>query len=679
MQSTSPDTLLFCPTMTSYVEALRVDQSGYVAGHHPLTAELRLPSKPPSKMTWRLPESWIPYCPSTDLLGQCYEQQSADPGLLQQAAQGPTLALKEWSMKIEQAVDMAIRAEHHQHPERQPYSALPKKQRDVVNCLNSLRSLNNEPSRKLGNGHYNPELNTGPLRLRQQIRQLRRVQSLKQRVGKLATLVPIWPDTLRQPAEEWNAVIQAAGYPGGFLRWTSHRPELQHISRHFPDYEALHDIEQLLRYDIKQLEIATLHQQKQLTQYRRWFDKKHGHHKQSYQAIREPGHGCLTTLQTEHSTLAYDIQDNRTGLLQMQLQDDLPLRPDLPLFLDNRQVQLISYHHPAIEVMAMDVEEPFSATANRTQKCDTAEPNLVGRALANYWNRYWQRDTPQEQQDESFWSSFQQILDTLPEQAECQFDLWQLDLWKDAIHSLKSHTARGICGFYADELKQIAKVDFILTDFITICRNVVSFPSWFMLCKVSPVAKAYDSQRPNQIRPITVLALLYRVWGKAMSRGVIRHWSSTFLPGRSAESYLYHLQFQLRCIHGNLTSASLGGLDLVKAFNQLPRMPGYMAMKKLGIPDQILQVWFNSLQFVQRYWSIDGHLVPSGMSTTGVPEGDALSVISMLSINRLWGHHGMQKAFNLVHSQTIGPTHLPRQVFMLVQYIERLTSQKAYG
>lgn len=39
---------------------------------------------------------------------------------------------------------------------------------------------------------------------------------------------------------------------------------------------------------------------------------------------------------------------------------------------------------------------------------------------------------------------------------------------------------------------------------------------------------------------------------------------------------------------------------------------------------------------MQRHWQVHGQLHPVELATTGVPEGDSLSVTAMLAINQLW-------------------------------------------
>lgn len=74
-------------------------------------------------------------------------------------------------------------------------------------------------------------------------------------------------------------------------------------------------------------------------------------------------------------------------------------------------------------------------------------------------------------------------------------------------------------------------------------------------------------------------------------------------------------------------------LDLVKAFNLLPRRVLYHLLVHHGAPPASVQFWFRSLTRLTRRLQVRGHVGPSMTMTTGVPEGDSLSVCAMLVVS----------------------------------------------
>ena len=82
----------------------------------------------------------------------------------------------------------------------------------------------------------------------------------------------------------------------------------------------------------------------------------------------------------------------------------------------------------------------------------------------------------------------------------------------------------------------------------------------------------------------------------------------------------------------------LGGLilDLTKAFNQFPRHYTKAVLEQMGVPQNFLNQWMYSLGNVLRHFDHRGWISEGKSSTTGVAEGDAASILAMLSIAMLW-------------------------------------------
>lgn len=74
-------------------------------------------------------------------------------------------------------------------------------------------------------------------------------------------------------------------------------------------------------------------------------------------------------------------------------------------------------------------------------------------------------------------------------------------------------------------------------------------------------------------------------------------------------------------------------LDLIKAFNLLPRRVIYHLLVHHGAPPASVQFWFINLRRVTRRLQIRNAVGPAMTMTTGVPEGDSLSVCAMLVVS----------------------------------------------
>ena len=161
-----------------------------------------------------------------------------------------------------------------------------------------------------------------------------------------------------------------------------------------------------------------------------------------------------------------------------------------------------------------------------------------------------------------------------------------------------------------------------------------------------PLLKKPDDFQPSNTRPITILSLLYRLWGRVVTQVILQEWNTFFpksitgfLPGRSAVIPMYQLQVMIERSHLDVTQTWSGlTLDIKKCFNCLPVPPVAGLLERLGVPPEVISFWAANHANLDRCWQIANQLFPTGPQNTGVPEGDSLSVIIMLAFNYIWTH-----------------------------------------
>ena len=73
-------------------------------------------------------------------------------------------------------------------------------------------------------------------------------------------------------------------------------------------------------------------------------------------------------------------------------------------------------------------------------------------------------------------------------------------------------------------------------------------------------------------------------------------------------------------------------LDLIKAFNVVCRAFLRALMLRLGFPPGVINAWFASMKGLCRQALVAGAVHGSAVSTTGIPEGDPLSILGMFSL-----------------------------------------------
>ena len=165
------------------------------------------------------------------------------------------------------------------------------------------------------------------------------------------------------------------------------------------------------------------------------------------------------------------------------------------------------------------------------------------------------------------------------------------------------------------------------------------WPSFLMQARVSIIPKRAQASHAARGRPITVLALLYRCWGRVAVRQVLGQWMSRLppsvsgcLPGRDAQSTAYTLQHLVECTLESGSSHTGFCMDLSKCFNLIPRCPATAILVQLGLPIELVNTWLQSVAKVRRLFQVKSSLSVPLPCTTGAPEGDAFSICIMLGI-----------------------------------------------
>ena len=206
------------------------------------------------------------------------------------------------------------------------------------------------------------------------------------------------------------------------------------------------------------------------------------------------------------------------------------------------------------------------------------------------------------------------------------------------IAKLPPAKAVGPCGWSNDESRCLPKV--CVMDLVWIFKKValVGFSNNMMKAKTILLSQIPTPLSMRHARPITILSCLHRLFGKFVFRIVADIWKNFLpfpisggLPGRGVKELAFT---QKRMIEDAINSV-LGGfsLDLIKAFNTFARYPLACIMRMLGIPWTILRSWLSSLDKLVRYPFIEGQIGSGIPSTTGVPEGCSISVLSMLALS----------------------------------------------
>eukprot|EP00438_Fugacium_kawagutii_P013864 Skav228404 [mRNA] locus=scaffold3824:94096:106675:- [translate_table: standard] len=240
---TWPDQAFIHKHLLPHLQAVTVEDTHVFHDHKPILLDFHLPGEGPFVQSWTLPASWLPFEPSATMM----EASFAAKWKASDAPTTLTEALRTWTQACEHSVQTTVQKQHNADPVAHPQARLPKR------CIGrtGARTLTKKPIvpgiRRACQGQYNPPLETSGIRYRQQVKQLRRLQSFHHRYAKLQYVT--WTDHQNQQlAQEWEAIVQAQGFPPTFPRWCLNHIDIGFFPLDFPDENFLQHLVDIIRH-----------------------------------------------------------------------------------------------------------------------------------------------------------------------------------------------------------------------------------------------------------------------------------------------------------------------------------------------------------------------------------------------------------------------------------------------
>ena len=277
-----------------------------------------------------------------------------------------------------------------------------------------------------------------------------------------------------------------------------------------------------------------------------------------------------------------------------------------------------------------------------TQQRSTSDPAQMHLLVDKAWSPMWSRDDPNDTHEQ--WPDCVEIITSLADCESCPYQSFDLDMWKKYLKGINMKSSRGACGFSSRDLTLFppSLLEWLFRIF-RCAEEGCGWPQRLTQARVIMLSKPNsDNYDALSVRPITVLSRLYRQWSRCRSIQVLKHLGSQLPPeiggiasNVSADLLVAWIADQIdEGLHSNTSFAGVV-VDLTKAFNMLPRIPLSMLAAKLGLPQEYAFAHNAMLHDLVRFVDLGGHIGHGIPSTTGVPEGCAMSVVSMLLITIL--------------------------------------------
>ncbi len=271
-----------------------------------------------------------------------------------------------------------------------------------------------------------------------------------------------------------------------------------------------------------------------------------------------------------------------------------------------------------------------------TQKQFALTPNEISDQFRKFWQPYWIRESSIEQ-----WDDFVEELESIPlPRYDLQVILDDPAIWHATIKSLKNGKAFGVCGWRHEELKLLpyAAIEHLVMAFKVIFQKGLS--ANMMKARTVLLAKIPEPLGMQHTRPITILSTIVRLVSKICANQLLSQLGQVLpvqisggLPHRGSKDLSLQQQFAIEKALTNTTGMGGYTMDLVKAFNLIPRWPLKQLFLRIGIPEIVISFWFGNLSKLTRYPQIGVALGSPMESTCGIPEGDSLSVLGMIVLS----------------------------------------------
>eukprot|EP00971_Amphidinium_carterae_P349640 6491120-Amphidinium_carterae.1 len=267
------------------------------------------------------------------------------------------------------------------------------------------------------------------------------------------------------------------------------------------------------------------------------------------------------------------------------------------------------------------------------------DPRDVDAALWARWNTWWRRDFARQPVPK-----LDSWLDRLPVPSPCPpLDL-TVNAFRSSLKKMKPSTAVYADGWRPMEMLMLPD-DFIqlFCVLFTNWETKGTFPRLLQGCTITMIPKPEVMQpKLSDFRPISVYSVAWRAASSSRA-AVLLAWLASFAPEglrgglrdhEVAENFLsIALQLEQADLDGQVLSG--GTADLEKMFDAIPRAAVMEICRRWGVPGPFLRSWMAWLDGTERRLKLGQTLGEAHLTTTGFPQGCALSVFASLTLTVL--------------------------------------------
>eukprot|EP00435_Cladocopium_sp_Y103_P023529 s1438_g5.t1 len=486
-------------------------------------------------------------------------------------------------------------------------------------------------------GEFTPCLCQPSLTIRYQTKQVRRLQSLESQLNASVRNGRDCPND--SCCQLWQSVLHARGFHPTFTDFVLKVFGI-FVPLQCPGVEYVHYLVMVLKTHLQQEISETAKQLRFQRECRVLKDVQNGG-PNAYRSVRDPSAPPFNAIERELQFPVVPQRWPKDGRQSLKLREPCTeLDSQFPVYFQDQECFVQNIDGLRVQLdRKVKLKDP--SQMKLVQKQVIADRQAMQKATGEAWSMLWQRD-PKDDCPENWPEAFS-FLQNMPAFPAMEFQPLQCSEWKRHAASVSKRSARGCCAYTPHEL--LVMPDTILQWLLQILQAIehgrFSWPKALMTARVVMLGKS--SERPTsplQTRPITITSRIYRNWARYRSMQIIEHVKPLLAPqvagaisGVSADLMAASLLLEVeKAVLSNHPRIGIT-IDLVKCFNAIPRQPVLAAMAKLGVPWQIIRALDSMFKQMHRLLELSGEVGDEWFSTTGVPEGCAMSIISMLSLS----------------------------------------------
>ena len=488
------------------------------------------------------------------------------------------------------------------------------------------------------NGDFNPIMSQTTCSLRYHTKQLRRIMSLKNQIKALNKNFS--GKAKIQCLELWNCIITAHGFRHGFAAWICRHVQCE-VPLSLPDetfVEALYEkFQEFHNKNLREHYLANCSKAKLDLE----IDIQKGGSR-CFNDVKDLPTPPLDAIHWTEECEVARVAWKKEGKTCIPVKQEPKFDKENPIVFQGQKRFVVSMTSHRV-ILDSPVTLKNSHDLKIRQEKSSARPTDMHEQLEKFWASLWQRDKlpGDDKFVEGQWEDANNFLTCLSDCPTCPFQPLTRELWMASLKGVKKKSARGADGFSTRDFALIT--DQLLDWLLEILKSIEDGNSWpeqWSVSKVTVLGKGKMPKSPLDIRPITILPKVYRLWSRLRSLEVLRHLKK-LMPaevaatagGISADQIAAYTSALIEQKRNSWQDICGLIIDLIKCYNTIPWEPCKGMLTHLVIPEKYQIPFFAFLQDLKRAFQIHGHCGELITCTTGVPEGCAMSVAIMSALS----------------------------------------------